>query len=228
VAPSQTSAGIRWLGNFDESERPTATLLLDALRIVNSSTIRAALQDEIASASYDRPAAFYPIRALDDFTDADWPVAFVDFDPSWSIPAAPGSEALTANLLRNLARGRSDVLGPDSDLDRLRSARCRSIVFVEDYAGSGDQCLEYADSWFANRTIRSWQSFGWVRIHVLLFAASPEAKVRICRDKRFSSVKIIEQAPSLSYAGWSPQKGRRPPVSPGSRSCRTAKYRPTC
>jgi hypothetical protein len=102
------------------------------------------------------------------------------------------------------------MLGPDSGLSTLREKKCRSIVFVEDYAGSGDQCIEYVRSWLANRTLRSWRSFGWIKFHVLLHSVSVMARSRIELLKYFGleSLTVIDHAPALDNVGWTPDQVR--------------------
>ncbi|MEU1232562.1 hypothetical protein [Micromonospora aurantiaca] len=208
---SRTAAGQRWLTNFTEQERGVAALLIDSLHFVDDATVRAGLTGALHAAAYEKPAALVPIRDLDDFglgpsLSSLLPTAFEDFDPVQGLLGAPGSEALAANLLRNVAFKDPSFLGPASSLADLRDRRCRSIVFVEDYSGSGGQCLKYVGSWLRNKTIKSWKSYGFIRVHVLLYAASAEAFERIRADPRIASVTVVEQAPSLGYAGWSPDQ----------------------
>lgn len=205
---SQTAAGQRWLTNFTTQEQATAALLIDSLHFADDATVRAMLTSALQTSPYEKPAALIPIRDLDDFDLGDdlsslWPTVFEDFDPTQGLLGAPGSEALAANLLRNIALKDPSFLGPASSLADLRAGRCRSIVFVEDYSGSGGQCLKYVNAWLRNKTIRSWKSYRLVKIHVLLYAASAAAYERIRADSRIASVKALEQAPSLGYAGWS-------------------------
>jgi hypothetical protein len=208
---SETAAGQRWLTNFTAQDQATAVLLIDSVHFVDDATVRAGLGGALHARSYEKPAALVPIRDLADFNlgsglSSLWPTAFEDFEPGRGLLGAPGSEALAANILRNVALRDPSFLGPASSLADLRAGRCRSIVFVEDYSGSGGQCLKYVDSWLRNKTIKSWKSYGWVKIHVLLYAASAEAYERIRADSRIASVAVVEQAPSLGYAGWSPDQ----------------------
>ncbi|MEU4420977.1 hypothetical protein AB0F81_10140 [Actinoplanes sp. NPDC024001] len=205
---SLTAAGQRWLTNFTAQEQDTAALLIDSLHFVDDATVRAAIVGALHDRPYAKPAALVPIRDLRDFDDGTTlgpfqPIVFEDFDPTEGLSGAPGSEALAANTLRNVAQRNRAFLGPASSLADLRARKCRSIVFVEDYSGSGGQCLNYVHAWLRNGTIRSWKSYGLVSIHVLLYAASAEAYERIRAERQIATVTAVEQAPSLGYAGWS-------------------------
>ncbi|MBM7078073.1 phosphoribosyltransferase-like protein [Micromonospora humida] len=206
--------------NFYDKERETAALLIDSLRFVSTGKVRTELENEILSGDrYQKPVAFYPIRSLDDFPSVikaggieSKPVAFKDFSPTEPLRVAPGSEALAANLLRTIAKAYPEaVMGPDSDLATLRTRRCRSIVLVEDYAGSGDQCLQYLQSWLANRTLRSWHSFGWVRFHVLLHSVAPKAHsfIKLLRPRDLKTFTALEVAPTVDDAGWTAEQMKR-------------------
>ena len=46
--PSDTPLGTNWLSNFHEQDRPSATLLLDALRVVSLSDLWSGLDGRSA------------------------------------------------------------------------------------------------------------------------------------------------------------------------------------
>jgi hypothetical protein len=70
--------------------------------------------------------------------------AWVTYHPGMPISATPGSEGPVGNLVRDLTGERpgeepSHWLHPASDLDALRDRKCRLLVLVTDYSGSGTQ-----------------------------------------------------------------------------------------
>ncbi|MGH3999215.1 MAG: hypothetical protein ACRDTJ_17360 [Pseudonocardiaceae bacterium] len=73
-------------------------------------------------------------------------VAYKTFSPGDPIASTPGSEGAIGNLVRELTgeqagREPSFWLHPGTDVDELYRIRCRLLVLVTDYAGSGTQRL---------------------------------------------------------------------------------------
>ncbi len=211
--------GRAWLGNFAAPDVPAATVLLDSLRFVGLSTMHNGLKtrlDELAASGTIRtPALVLPERSLAS-AELGVPrerrssaVAFHDFDPGAPISVTPGSDGFVGGILRDFARaGRTTPdppwIAPDASLQELRARRCRSIVIVTDYIGSGDQVMALAAAIARNPTIRSWRSLRLLDISVLAFAAQAEALQRFESIKVTDHVWIIEAAPTFATAPWSP------------------------
>lgn len=215
VRPSATDSAQSWLAQFDVGDRPAAIALLDSIRVASASSvvagIRGTLENYLASSRHGLPAAVFPVLAKQDMLPLDpekplpeSPIAFVDFDPSQSLSAEAGSEALIANLVREVARPLPKVelirqaQKRPITIDSLYAARCRALVLVTDYIGSGQQVAEYVRAWQRNPRIRSWISFGWLRIVVVAFAASGEGLQRVRDLDRPPEVLIHEAAPSTA------------------------------
>lgn len=210
MRPSQTAPGKAWLGNFDGADLPAATILLDSVRLVTLSRLReglySRLKELVGSGALGTPAVVFPERALKDFgLPVDrWKsaAAYRDFDPGSPVAVTPGSEAFVGMVLRDLlAVGESERQGspwiaPSASLEEMRRHRCRSLVVVTDYMGTGNQILKFVQALGRNPTIRSWLSFQWIQIHVVAFAASPEAIRRVRKDKDISSASTVEAAPT--------------------------------
>lgn len=154
--------------------------------------------------------AIFPILAKEDMvslrsdgTLPDHPVAFVDYDPSQGSPAAPGSEASIANLVREIGRPftREQVVkqraGRPITIEVLRETRTRTLIFVTDYVGSGKQVLDYIDTWFRNPSIRSWRSYGLIRIYIVAYAATAKGRDRIRAASKGSELSVVEVAPTV-------------------------------
>ncbi len=218
MRPSQTVSGEAWLGNFDDADVPAATILLDSIRIVTLSRLweglYSHLEELVRSGALETPAVVFPERALKDFglsvNQRESAAAYRDFDPGSPVAVTPGSEAFVGMMLRDLItvgdRGRqgSPWIPPSASLEEMRRHRCRSLVVVTDYMGTGNQILEFVRALGRNPTIRSWLSFKWVQIHVVAFAASPEAIRRVRKDKDISSASTVEAAPTFETASWQP------------------------
>lgn len=187
VKPSETTRGAEWLRNFLAEDLPVAALLLDGLTFVSLSTIRRGLISKLHeladSGQVPLPALLVPALSLEDIGGRGRHVAYNTFPVGGKIDALPGSEALVGNLVRQLVRERAANVGrwlpPSTQLEELRSLRCRSVVFVTDYSGSSQQLIEFARTFIRHPTIRSWRSGGLVRLHALSFAVSPIAETQI-------------------------------------------------
>jgi hypothetical protein len=217
VRPSQTSSGRSWLGNFSGPDVPTATLLLDSLWFVSLSTmhnsLKARLEQLARGGEMRTPALVLPERALGapelgvPRERREAAVAFQDFQPGAPISITPGSDGFVGGILRDFTRaGRRAPASPwiptDATLEQLRDRRCRSIMLVTDYIGSGDRILTLAAAIARHPTIRSWRSLRLLDIRVLAFAANPEALPRLETSKPIDGVSFIEAAPTFATAPW--------------------------
>jgi hypothetical protein len=216
--PSETSSGSAWLANFSQADIPAATLLLDSLRFVDLNTLRNGLVAEVERLRSDKkigsPALLLPERNLSDLlrdspASPDTATAYEDFHPGSEISVTPGSEGIVGSIIRDFAtagrKGKSPWIAPDAELEQLRERRCRSVVLVTDYVGTGDQVMKFANAMARSRTVCSWRSLKLLEIHVLAFAASPQALAHIEKAKVVDGVHVIEVAPSLQTAPWSGQ-----------------------
>lgn len=218
MKPSETEVGQAWLGNFDGADLVAATVLLDSLRFVSLSRLRQGLhshlEELIGEGSVKSPMIAYPERSMEDFEipveRRARAVAFEDFDPASPIAITPGSEAFVAMVLRDLP-GMKDAgrakgtpwVAPDAGVEGMRERRCRSLLVVTDYMGTGSQVLDLVRAFGRNRTIRSWLSYNWIEIHVVAYASSPEAIERVSGNKHVSGVSVVEAAPTFATASWS-------------------------
>jgi hypothetical protein len=164
----------------------------------------------------DFPAVLLIPRKLNEFevkthtgvsSERKLKTAYVDFDPGALLPVTPGSEAFLGSVVRDLAGAKpapnDHWLHPASPLQLLRDTKCRSIVLLSDYAGSGKQITNYARALTRNPTIRSWRSGRLIKIHAVAFAASEIAVHNVSRDKYVDSFTFEMLAPSFSSSGWS-------------------------
>lgn len=216
MIPSQTPHGQAWLRNFAEQDRDVATLLIDALRVVSFSKLWAGLDEQLRTLIERRqispPALVIPERSLKHFgihgEDRVRAVAYEDFEPGADLEVSKlGSDGFVSLLLRELrvrsAGAPEEWLRPSAKLCELRDARCRSIVVVTDYLGTGSQVLALTSALTRNRTIRSWRSRG-LRIYVAGFAASQDAVIRVRQHRSVDDAWPVEIAPTIMDAPWNP------------------------
>jgi hypothetical protein len=212
LIPSETDRGRRWLENFRTADSETAQLLLDGLHIASDGDVRSGLLDQLNR--LDRhPSVVIPVRSMEDISPyvgaptrpSRWE-AYRHFDPGAPIEVTPGSEGFIGTLVRDLTGGRPSSsrqqwLHPATDLAELRRLKCRSLVFVTDYIGSGTQVTRHVKSFLRHETIRSWRSYGLITVDVVSYAMSAVAVAKI--GKYANSVRASIPAASLSTSGWS-------------------------
>lgn len=223
LLPSQTERGAAWLANFETEDRDTARLLLDSLRIASSEEVRSGLETLVRERVEQRPAALIPVRSIEDVHVAlhredplpkEAPnsaqlIAYRDgFFPDLPISATPGSEGLVGNLVRTLTGIRpsseGDWIAPSqATLTELRDRRCRSLVFVTDYIGSGRQAIDYINAYLRHPTIRSWRSYGLIKIVVVSFAQTEAASTDLASVA--DECHFMETAPTIYSSGWDTQ-----------------------
>jgi hypothetical protein len=217
VKPSETPSGQAWLENFDEADLETASALLDSLRFVSLDELRndlvSSLESLTADGIFEAPALLLPERNLTHLAEGKplnkkTAVAYRDFHPGARLSPTAGSEAMIGMVLREFAVAGTNDSGspwipPDATLDTLRRRRCRTIVLVTDYSGSGNQVSVLADAIARHPTIKSWRSLKLIKIHVVAFAASTTALHALRTCSSIDAVHTIEVAPSFETAPWS-------------------------
>ena len=212
MQPSETICGQAWLSNFHATDVDTATLLINSLRVLSLSELRIKLLrllgDATDEGSIPCPALVVPERGLGrlgvDKGDRDTAVAWRDFLPGAPLSVTPGSDGFVGMVLRDFApAGRSRataggrLISPDANVEVLRAARCRSIVILTDFVGTGAQAEALAGAISRNKTIRSWRSLHLVGVHVAAVAAQRSGVDRLTASRHVDAVHAIEAAPAI-------------------------------
>ena len=231
--PSSSSTGKEWLSNFHPNDQEGAALLIDSLNIVSTDAVNLNLRQALmiwAKQHTERlPAQLLPVLSIEDIDrhlsdEAEKAgrmyhppdsghVAWTTYEPGATILSTPGSEGAIGNLIRNFTGDDPKALDPDpnwlhpnSDLARLRSAQCRTIVILCDYAGSGRQATRFAETIRRNPTIKSWYSMKRIRLEVLAFAASPAARAAMEDSPFIDATMVLNPGRRFDEAPWSPDQ----------------------
>ncbi|MDO8209642.1 hypothetical protein [Conexibacter sp. CPCC 206217] len=211
MRPSETSDGRAWLRNFHRSDAELATVVLDRLRFLSLGDLHDKLQRFLdqppGSIVLERPALVVPERNLsrleEEMPDPANAVAWRDFEPGGPISLPSGSDGFVGMVLRDFApRGRrpisdSGLIAPTAGIEELRQLRCRSIVILTDYVGSGSQAQTLAAAIARHPTIRSWRALGVIKIHVAAVAAQRIGIERLRASRSVDHVHELEVAPSI-------------------------------
>ncbi len=213
-APSSTARGQAWLDNFAEHDRKTATVLLDSVRFATTTGMRSALESQlnsmIQSGAIATPAVLAPAQDVRDLTKRpgfeevtpDEHVVFETFDLDSAISATPGSEGWIGSLVRTVTtHGAAGWLSPSTSKSAIGESgkqSCRSLVLLSDYAGSGAQLERYARAIVRHPQIRAWRSAKYLRIVVVVYAATPGAVKRLAKPSSpIDQFFPLEVAPTL-------------------------------
>ena len=180
----------KWLNQFEESDKSTAELLVKQLTYVPKKnfdyTIRTLFDETV---NKNETTAFYVVR------ESPYNKKNKSYTkPFWSKPdenpikidnqQGTGSEGSLWNLLRDLINNNPYFLDNPS-IQKMREKKCKHIVLLNDFAGSGNQTKLFVHWLYDNKTIKSWISLKYIDITVLHYATTDIA------DKLFSNDKII-------------------------------------
>lgn len=204
--PSETERGKAWLSNFSEDEQVPARLLLDALDLVGADRLRTDLVMKIEdlARTLPTPIALVPVRALDK-TQSYYPTHSRDARAQLlNSNSFPGSEAIVANLAGSLRREEENdgpfVAAPS--LRNMRAARCRTVLFIDDFSGSGDRILGFDGAFRRHPTIKAWLSRKWIKIHVVVFSATGSAAYRLQQHFGADCVHAHRMCPTFDDRAW--------------------------
>lgn len=173
-------------------------------RIELRSRLESAFQQSVSQRK--GPAWVLPVMAdedtrklanIDRWTDL---VAFENYVPASGISSTPGSEGAVGNLVRDsVMRG---AIGPETNIDELRSRRVRTIILVTDLVESGSQVEDFVASLLRNKTLRSWKSGRWVQIWVAAYAMSQAAQERLLASPYIDDIFFVTSAPAVDSLPW--------------------------
>ena len=198
----------KWLTNFSDEHRMTATTLVDALRLVSATEIRTDLGRELRRLLkyLPGPIATFPVREVKPPASAHGTGREGGYD---LLPSGlPGSEAIIANILTGISREaayRGAIVGT-LDLSNLRRRRVRTILLVDDFSGSGKRLRDFGKALRRHPTIRSWLSYGWVKMHVVAYAATAEATRLLRSTFGIDNVHLARACPTFQNARWTAEQ----------------------
>lgn len=210
---SESTRGKRWVGNFPPVHRAHAELLLNSVRFASLDDIRWGLtngiEELLASGSIEFPVLLLANRDVGEMRLPDGfheHTVFETFQPYGPLLGLPGSEGLVSTVVRDaIKKWPTQLLEAASaeSLDSLRNRRLRTIVVVTDYVGSGKQVRDFVATLRRSRRLRSWRSFGWLKVVVLTYAAAEGVDVALQPASFIDRVHVVERANTFASAGWS-------------------------
>jgi hypothetical protein len=214
--PSESEWGRRWLSNFAPDDVATASSLIDAIRFLSEDEFRAGLTrlatEVIQDLASEGPIALYPVEPPPVATQPGIPLLHVEPRVSPAILPGAGSEFIVANVITELVKTfkASVEIRASPDQSELLSMKCRNVIIMDDYAGSGGTVIDYLDGWLRNKTVRSWRSYRKIRFHLLTYAWSSRAALALHRHPLIGRiVRAVEVGLDFDSAPWSTEERGR-------------------
>lgn len=220
---SETTEAKEWLAKIEDADREIVSRWLDDLKLASADEFRrkllALIKREAQRLSPDRPIALYAERelarrlGLTQYAFHQRPTRSADGNvrmraygraAKFKLQQSPrtvrpeaGSEAIVANLLTQLQRGKSArfVLNPGPD--EYRAKRISTAFIVSDFVGTGHRTYSFLDAFWRMPTVRSWRSLGLVRFHVVAFSATSRGAAHVVQHPIGADVHWVAACPTI-------------------------------
>ena len=154
--------------------------LMDSIQIFSLDQVRFSINKQImdyVDENRGERIAIYPVFGKDDIKESvsndenkvainlNKHRAFIDFEPRNIINTEPGSEALVSLFITDL---HSTKLGKkvfnQPDFEELKKNKIDTIIFINDISYTGNQIVDYIKSFYRNPSIKSWISYGKIKL----------------------------------------------------------------
>lgn len=207
-----TDQGKRWLRQFDDIDQEAAILLANSLTLISHSEFRRKLEEQVkeAAAEVDGPVALFAVRELPKEAPEKWMTPAVmpfytctaqSADGRSVSPVAAtsdlGSEAIVAQIVRQLVKAGSDKFVNHPTLSEMRERRCRAIFLVDDFIGSGNRVRDFLESFWLEATITSWWSTKHIAFRVIAYSATEGGAASVGKHNSKPAVNIYRDATSF-------------------------------
>lgn len=178
---SETARGHAWINQFDLQDRDIARQLLESLVLVSGIEFERRLVSLLAKVAQNGtgPSAIFAVREWSDPS-----VSYLsENEPANAVGLGGdiGSEGRIAAIVRGLCRTNPAQFLNHPSVFEMRQTKCRQIVLVDDFVGSGDRILEFHAALWANSTIKSWHSLGLIRFILVAYSATSRGESRIAK-----------------------------------------------
>ena len=203
-----TEQGKKWLDQFALLDQGAAIRLANSLTLVSHIEFERNLIDKIreTASDVDGVVALFAIRELD-----EWESPFYENVTSQdgktvnplSATSDQGSEARVANIIRDICRSDQKKFLNHPTIARMRETKCKAIVFVDDFIGSGNRAWRFLSSFWLERTITSWLSLKYIKFHVVAYSGTEDGINRVFKHKSAPQISTYRPAPTFRSMPWS-------------------------
>lgn len=178
---SETARGQGWINQFDLPDHELARQLLESLVLVSGIEFERQLISLLTDTAQEAggPSAFFAVR--------EWPASSIPYlkedEEADAVGSGGdvGSEGRVAAIVRGLCRANRGQLLSHPSIKEMRTAKCRFIVLVDDFVGSGDRVAEFYQALWAHSTIKSWHSLGLIKFVLVAYSATSHGEGRVAK-----------------------------------------------
>lgn len=178
---SETIRGQNWIKQFDLSDRELARRFLESLILISGIEFERQLASLLKDTAQEAagPTAFFAVR---EWSDPTIPYLKEVEDADAVGPGGDvGSEGRVAAIVRGLCRSNPSQFLSHPSIHSMRDARCRLVVLVDDFVGSGDRVVEFHRALWGHSTIKSWHSLGLIKIVLVAYSATSRGESRVAK-----------------------------------------------
>lgn len=169
-----------WLSQFTVQDRYIVKDILLHLKFISDDTFTEWIIKHINILSNDK-CAFYAARKFykngrevhDNITLWDEDSNILN-RPGTSL----GSEDYICSIIHNIKKSNKNFFDHPS-IKTLKDNKIHNIIIIDDSIGSGKRICEYLTGFFHSKTIKSWWSFGLIKIYIFSYVIYNESKKSI-------------------------------------------------
>jgi hypothetical protein len=197
-----TARGADWLNQFDDSDRPLARDFLAALTLVSHNEFERALTRILVreAAAFSGPIALFAVREM----SRTEPYFFQEQDKVDAVGEGSdlGSEARIAAIIRNLTRSEPEKYLNHPTITCMREKRCRGVLIVDDFIGSGKRVSDFFASMWLSPTLRSWCSLHFISMLAIAYSATNVGHRTVEKLPTSPKVRVERDCPTFHEMPW--------------------------
>ena len=212
---SESEAAAEWIRQFEIDDQAIALSLLDRFTLVTRDEfehrIASRLEELVANGRVQSPVGLYAEREIPRSYGhpnrlfkqrarpprSAWGAGPQPVRPINASTPSVGSEGIVAAVITQLHRKNAQFLshpGPNA----IRARSVRTLLVVTDFIGSGNRVVNYLDSMWRTASVKSWRSFGLVRIVVVAYETTSRGKSYIESHTCGPLVESVVACPTIS------------------------------
>lgn len=222
-----TERGRSWLNQFEPLDQEIASSLANNLTLISHNEFERNLTLKMTQVaeSISGPIAFFAIREM----DPRKPVikgkkiqreVYVSTPYYQQVKAAEdgisviplgntadiGSEGRVASIIRQFCKRDKNAYLNHPTLESLRTSKCKAIVCVDDFIGSGNRALDFLDAFWMEKSIVAWHSYKLIDFQVIAYSGVDTGIDSLRTHKSSPVVHIYRDAPTFNSLPWSKEK----------------------
>ena len=207
-----TARGQEWLEQFDPLDQGAAISLANSLKLISHNEFRRNLEKQIhnVGSKYGGPVALFAVREIETDTQegrfiGGIPPFFSQADgspdgksvSSVSASADQGSEAIIAQIIRQISKADPNKFLNHPTLEVMRDTRCDACFFIDDFIGSGRRLHTFIQSFWNEPSVVSWLSSKHIKFAVLAYSGTETGVKLVERHKSKTAVTLHVDAPTI-------------------------------